>query len=309
MISSNNTVYVIGISGKKGHGKTYCANLIKDYYNKQQSATSSQDTDESVQPNRSSSNMYLVAFADPLKDAIKSMFLLDNRDVEDPTYKELVGGYSKDILGDTITPRKLMQFLGTEMMRNQFNKIKDTLDNNVSSPHNNCVDIHNVYWKPNTLSDMITKTESNTIWIWNMSHRIYRFILERIQQHQYDADTKTIIIIHDVRFRDEIEFILSLNDKYIYHGEDNSSALAPSVKIKSNIIHIVNKQQSDHDEMTIDLHESECIEKHIRDLIGDSSSSGGVNAIHIVENKKFDDNVSGVHDHPVIFQFNKLLSL
>lgn len=87
---------VIGLTGKKGHGKDTAANLIK---NKLESTTE------------------LLAFAEPLKQAVCILFCLPREYVDDPVLKETPlpqwGGW---------TTRQILQWLGTDILRDQFDK-------------------------------------------------------------------------------------------------------------------------------------------------------------------------------------------
>ncbi len=87
-------VHIFGIAGKKLSGKS---TFVDAYVNSHQHQS-----------------IYVHAFADPLKDACKSLFLLHDEQMIDQKQKEAI---------DTrwnVSPRQLMQWLGTYIMRQQF---------------------------------------------------------------------------------------------------------------------------------------------------------------------------------------------
>lgn len=79
---------IIGISGKKYHGKDTLANHLIDKYGYKR-----------------------IAFADPIKDICKIVFGLSNEQLTS-NLKEEPDEYWK------VSPRKLMQFIGTDLFRN-----------------------------------------------------------------------------------------------------------------------------------------------------------------------------------------------
>ena len=84
--------FIIGLAGKKGSGKTYIANIISKYYGAK-----------------------VINFADAIKQSLKCIF--------DFTEEEL-NGNNKEIKNKywNITPREILQFYGTDLMRNEFSK-------------------------------------------------------------------------------------------------------------------------------------------------------------------------------------------
>lgn len=87
-------VYVVGVAGKKMSGKsTFVDDYIKSH------------------PEQS---VFVHAFADPLKEACSTLFQFSYDQLTDPVLKETV-----DHRWDK-SPRNLMQWLGTDIMRDQF---------------------------------------------------------------------------------------------------------------------------------------------------------------------------------------------
>lgn len=84
---------LIGFSGKKGSGKSYFADYLVN------------------------NKLFIkLSFASPLKEITKILFNLSDEDVKDPIKKELVNPKFN------ASPRELMQWLGTDIMREEFNK-------------------------------------------------------------------------------------------------------------------------------------------------------------------------------------------
>lgn len=84
---------LIGFSGKKGSGKSYFADYLV------------------------SNKLFIkLSFASPLKEITKILFNLSDEDVKDPIKKELINPKFN------ASPRELMQWLGTDIMREEFNK-------------------------------------------------------------------------------------------------------------------------------------------------------------------------------------------
>ena len=83
---------IIAFAGKKGSGKSYYAHelCIRGFFK--------------------------ASFADQLKEAVKVIFGLSNDDVYNPDKKDTV------IEKYNTTPRQLMQWLGTDILRKEFNK-------------------------------------------------------------------------------------------------------------------------------------------------------------------------------------------
>lgn len=83
---------IVAFAGKKGSGKSYYAHelCIRGFFK--------------------------ASFADQLKEAVKVIFGLSNDDVYNPDKKDTV------IEKYNTTPRQLMQWLGTDILRKEFNK-------------------------------------------------------------------------------------------------------------------------------------------------------------------------------------------
>lgn len=87
---------MIGIAGKKGSGKTYMSNFIKDKY-------------------KDALTVHIRSLAAPLKEAVKIIFSL--------TDEQLYGNEKerKDIFWE-MSPRFIMQRMGTDLLRDQLDK-------------------------------------------------------------------------------------------------------------------------------------------------------------------------------------------
>lgn len=85
---------LIGLIGNAGHGK----DTIGDYLNEKY-------------------GFLTYAFALPLKKAIMSVFHLTREQMYDPVLKEVPDCFWG------VTPRKLMQFIGTDLLRNQMGEV------------------------------------------------------------------------------------------------------------------------------------------------------------------------------------------
>ena len=84
---------LIGFSGKKGSGKSYFADYLVN------------------------NKLFIkLSFASPLKEITKILFNLSDEDVKDPIKKELINPKFN------ASPRELMQWLGNDIMREEFNK-------------------------------------------------------------------------------------------------------------------------------------------------------------------------------------------
>ena len=85
---------IIGITGKKGSGKSLAASIIQE-----------------ARPGEYT----LLAFADPLREVAKVIFGLTDEEMSDPGWKELP---SKRYPYES--PRSILQQLGTDCVRNQW---------------------------------------------------------------------------------------------------------------------------------------------------------------------------------------------
>lgn len=103
---SNNMPKIIAICGAKRSGKDVLADhLVKKY------------------------NYERLAFADPLKLAVKSLFNFDDNQV---SIGEDKGTDKKDIIDEKwgITPRAALQFFGTEIMQEKIQELLPTIKRN-----------------------------------------------------------------------------------------------------------------------------------------------------------------------------------
>lgn len=98
----NNNI-IIGINGKKQSGKTTFANIIKELY-----------------PER----VIILNFGDAVKESLKPIFGFTN----DELY-----GESKEVVNEFwgITPREMMQYFATELMRDGLSKRFDNIGSNI----------------------------------------------------------------------------------------------------------------------------------------------------------------------------------
>lgn len=127
---------IIGLTGKKFHGKDTAANIIAKY---------------------STSNVIRLSFAQPIKQALSFIHVIPMDYFNDPDLKEKP---LPDWNGRT--PRELAQWLGTDIYRNMFDR---------------------------------------NIWIKNMELRIKKYL---------NSEMDTLILITDVRFEDEAEFVKNI---------------------------------------------------------------------------------------------------
>jgi len=138
---------IIGLVGKKYSGKTSCAIFLCDEFD------------------------YInISFADPLKDILKTLFFLtDNQ----------LNGYEKEanVTGLGISPRTLMQQIGTDLFRDRLKECIPALE-----------------------------LQNKSIWIWHLEQRICRLI----------AEGRKRIVVSDIRFEDELACIKRLNGKVIH---------------------------------------------------------------------------------------------
>lgn len=136
-------IQLIGINGKAGSGKDTIATYIHEHY----------------------LNCWGEAFATPLKEAGAAAFGIPLDRFNDPEIKELPDPFWK------VSPRKIAQFLGTEMFRTY-------------------------------ISQLVPQLVPQSFWVARLCGKINGEITEVI----YEAGET--IVITDVRFRNEAEFIL-----------------------------------------------------------------------------------------------------
>lgn len=97
---------VIGISAKKQHGKDTVANIIQELTN---------------------NRFKIIKFADKLKDFVCELINCTREDLEDEDFKNTHLGSEWDFIDDrgvtqAMTPRLLMQKIGTDALRNNVHK-------------------------------------------------------------------------------------------------------------------------------------------------------------------------------------------
>jgi hypothetical protein len=95
---------IIGILGLAGSGKSTIANILVDDYGFKQES-----------------------FAKPLKDSVSTIFSWDRELLEGSTphsrqWRETIDEYWSNELNKEITPRKVLQEIGTEVFRNNFHQ-------------------------------------------------------------------------------------------------------------------------------------------------------------------------------------------
>lgn len=145
-------VVILGISGLKGSGKDTIADyLVKNH------------------------NFVKVSFADALKDGCKAIFGFNDRQLYGDL-KEVVDKNWK------ITPRQAMQFVGTDLFRNQIRSLIPWVD--------------------------------DKFWI--------QCTLNKIKQIQKNTETRNKnIVIADVRFENEVDAIRQINGSIVNVTRDN----------------------------------------------------------------------------------------
>ena len=142
---------LIGIVGKKGSGKDTSADHLINKY-----------------------NFIKKSFADPLKKACKELFLLSDEQLYG-TEKEM-----PDNRWYNCSPRTMLQYVGTDLLRNQLNVIMPGLDNNIFINH---------------------------FKLW----------------YDKEKNSKTYIVIPDVRFLNEVNIIKELNGIIIKIERNNNN--------------------------------------------------------------------------------------
>ena len=133
---------LIGLVGRSGHGKDTIGDYIRETYQ----------------------NIETYAFAAPLKQAIQEIFHLSKPQLHDSHLKETVDEFWR------VTPRQLMQFIGTDLFRNHMGELIPDL--------------------------------GKTIWLQS-------FLKWRKNQKLPDGKYPGIVVT-DVRFKNEAELIKSL---------------------------------------------------------------------------------------------------
>jgi hypothetical protein len=93
---------LIGVSGRKHNGKDTVGNYLVEVYDYKR-----------------------IAFADKLKEACMIIFGLTKEQVFDETLKDVVDNYWG------VSPRIILQYVGTDLLRNQLKTIIPHIDNNI----------------------------------------------------------------------------------------------------------------------------------------------------------------------------------
>lgn len=138
---------IVGIVGKKNAGKSTVASLLVQKY-----------------------DYHEFAFADPLKKILEVLFFLEPQHLHDPNAKEQM---IEDL---RVSPRRLMQQIGTDLYRDRLVQVLPELD-----------------------------LKGHTFWIWHMQQRIQRYV-----RSLEGTGKKPRIVISDVRFDDELKFVRDL---------------------------------------------------------------------------------------------------
>lgn len=142
---------IIAFSGTKSSGKSTAATFIESYLNDYK--------------------IHRLSFAAPLKRLITDIFCLHNNECYDHNLKEVILDHWN------ISPRELMQKIGTDLFRNQLDIV--------------CSDL---------------KMPAETIWASNVYCKIKEIEFENIRNNIINS----IIIIDDCRFEDEYNVIKRL---------------------------------------------------------------------------------------------------
>jgi len=99
-----NVIMIVGIIGLINSGKSTIANILVEDY-----------------------GFIKVSFADSLKDAVAAIFgwdrsLLQGDTEESRAWREQVDEYWSNVLGHPVTPRWVLQQIGTDVLRDHFHK-------------------------------------------------------------------------------------------------------------------------------------------------------------------------------------------
>lgn len=159
---------IIAFTGLKGSGKSTATELIEEI-NKHY-------------------EIHRLSFADPLKRLVSDIFCLNNNECYDPTLKEVL------LPQWNVTPRELLQKIGTELFRNQLTNV--------------C---------PNLI------LPADTIWVSSLYYKI-----KQIETHnEIRGMTNSIVLIDDCRFDDEYDTIKKLGGIVIKITRHTYSRIPP----------------------------------------------------------------------------------
>ncbi len=164
-------VTVIGIAGKKGVGKDTTANVLVNLFNKEENVIAFQ-----------------MSFANPLKQGLAAFFGWNVDDLNDDKKKEEIDSYWGT------SPRKVMQWFGTEVFRKKISELLPEVKNEE-------------FWSKRMDLDIEKHIKK-----WDDIHRqgltpIKSF--SQLGQNNPPITPKYIVIISDVRFPNEVEYIQS----------------------------------------------------------------------------------------------------
>lgn len=129
-------------------------------------------------------NVYAEPFAGPLKEACSAAFGIDVDDFSDPELKNVVNEYWG------VTPRQIAQFVGTEMFRERIGEL--------------------LLKNPNFDNTPIYKGE---FWITRLAGRLTGALNE---YKTYPYTPGDVVVISDVRFKNEYDWILQNNGIIIH---------------------------------------------------------------------------------------------
>lgn len=158
---------IIAFTGLKGSGKSTAVELIKNNVTKKDI------------------EIHELSFAAPIKRLVSDIFCLTNNECYDPNLKEVI------LSQWNVTPRELLQKIGTELFRNQLSTV--------------CPNI---------------KMPAETIWVSSLYYNIKNIETENINR----GITKSIVLIDDCRFEDEYNTIKKLGGIVIKITRDSVSS-------------------------------------------------------------------------------------
>lgn len=188
---------IIGITGRKHNGKDTVGNYLVDHYGYKR-----------------------IAFADKIKEACILIFGLSREQVFDENLKEVVD----DFWG--VSPRTLLQYVGTDLLRNQLKQIMPHIDNNiwVKAVHKQIMD----EWKSNpgqkfVVTDIRFENELQIIKeLGGVTVRVTRPTIENTDTHSSETQISQFDVEYDLLNDTTIENLYDLVDckvvKLKYHS-------------------------------------------------------------------------------------------
>ena len=199
---------IIGICGKKFHGKDTIANYLVDKHGYKR-----------------------IAFADPIKDICKSVFGLNHEQLHG-NLKEETDSYWKT------TPRKLMQFIGTDLFRNNTANIMPHIGDSVW--------IHVLVKK---ISDEISKDPTSKFVITDVRFenelecinklnglkiKVVRNNINNIDTHDSESHIDKLIVDYIIHNDDTIDKLNYKIEKLLKHLKVNSISKFSMINIVKN---------------------------------------------------------------------------